>query len=67
MRPRDGSPRHWGPNTTNAYPVKGFIGLVVTVGVIVGLLVALPEARLWVYISVPMGIVFGLVLHYLRK
>ncbi len=58
---------HWGPNISNAYPVKGFIGLVVTVGVIVGLLFALPEARLWVYISIPIGIIVGLILHFARR
>ena len=58
---------HWGPNTRDAFPVKGTIGLIITVGVIFGVLASVPEARLWIYISVPLGVIISLLLHFLRR
>ncbi len=66
LRREDKAP-HWGPNVTNVFPVKGAIGLIVTVGLIFGILAAVPVARLWIYISIPLGIAIGLLLHFLRK
>jgi hypothetical protein len=64
---RPNSPLHWGPKSQNAFPVKGTIGLIITVGIIAGVLGALPAARLWIYISIPLGIVVALVLHFIRR
>ena len=47
--------------------MKGTIGLIITVGVIFGVLASVPEARLWIYISVPLGVIIGLLLHFLRR
>jgi hypothetical protein len=58
---------HWGPKSQNAFPVKGTIGLIITVGLIFGVLASVPVARLWIYVSIPVGIMVALVLHFLRR
>lgn len=57
---------HWGPRI-DKIPIKGFFGLLISIGVLISGLAALPAARLWLYISLPLGVIFGLVLHYLHR
>ena len=57
------SGHHWGPLIAKI-PVSGFIGLVVTTGLIIGFLSAVPETRLWLYISVPVGIIVAVIVHF---
>ena len=54
---------HWGPQIAKI-PVSGFIGLVVTIGLMIGFLFAVPQTRLWLYISVPIGIIVAVILHF---
>jgi hypothetical protein len=61
-----GSGPHWGPQIAKI-PVSGFIGLVITVGLMLGFLFAVPQTRLWLYISVPVGIVVAVVLHFVGR
>ncbi len=53
----------WGPQIAKI-PVSGFIGLVVTIGLMIGFLVAVPQTRLWLYISVPIGVAVAVILHF---
>ncbi len=57
---------HWGPKTQDAFPVKGAIGLIITLGVMLIVLIGVPQARLWLFISVPVGVVVALLLHFVR-
>lgn len=43
-------------------PVKGWAGLLFTVGVVIIALVSLPQARWFLAVSVPTGVVIGIVL-----
>ncbi len=57
---------HWGPKTQDAFPVKGAIGLIITLGVMLIVLIGVPQARLWLFISVPVGILVALLLRFVR-
>jgi hypothetical protein len=43
-------------------PVKGAMGLVFTVGMLAMILISLPEARWFLAISLPTGVVIGIIL-----
>ncbi len=55
---------HWGPRIEKI-PIRGTIGAIITIGLMIGFLADVPETRLWLFISVPLGLIFGLIL-YLR-
>ena len=57
---------HEGPNMSKI-PVKGIMGAVFTVGIVFMLLVGLPQARLFALISVPLGVIVGVVLYLWHK
>ena len=48
--------------TMHKIPVKGAVGLVFVLGVIVAALLSLPEARWFLGISLATGVVIGVVL-----
>jgi hypothetical protein len=48
-------------------PVKGTMGLVFTVGMLVTVLVSLPQARWFLAISLPTGVVIGIILRLIRR
>jgi hypothetical protein len=48
-------------------PVKGGVGLVFTVGVMVMFLIALPQARGFFLLSLPAGILVGVALYLLHR
>jgi hypothetical protein len=57
---------HEGPNISKI-PVKGVMGAVFTVGIVLMVLVGLPHARLFFLISVPFGVIVGIVLYLWHK
>jgi len=48
-------------------PVKGAMGLVFTLGVLAMILLALPEARCFLALSLPTGILIGIILRLTRR
>ena len=48
--------------TMHKIPVKGAMGLVFTVGMLAMILISLPEARWFLAISLPTGVVIGIIL-----
>jgi L-asparagine transporter-like permease len=48
--------------TMHKIPVEGWVGLLFTVGVLVMILVSLPQARWFLAISLPTGVIIGIVL-----
>jgi hypothetical protein len=48
--------------TMHSIPVKGSMGLVFTVGLLAMILVALPEARWFLAMSLPTGVVIGILM-----
>ena len=48
--------------TMHKIPVKGPAGLIFTVGVLIILLIGLPEARWFLALSVPLGVIIGVIL-----
>ena len=48
-------------------PVKGPMGLVFTLGVLAMILLALPEARWFPALSLPIGVVIGIILRLTRR
>ena len=48
--------------TMHKIPVKGAAGLLFTVGIIVVALISLPQARWFLAMSLPTGIVIGITL-----
>lgn len=48
--------------TMHKIPVKGAAGLLFTVGIIVVALISLPQARWFLAMSLPTGIVIGIIL-----
>jgi hypothetical protein len=48
--------------TMHKIPVEGPMGLVFTVGVLAMILLSLPEARWFLAISLPTGVVIGIIL-----
>ncbi|HYL95545.1 MAG TPA: hypothetical protein VET69_07045 [Terriglobales bacterium] len=55
---------HWGPRIEKI-PIRGGIGAIIAIGLMIDFLADVPETRLWLYISVPLGLIFGIIL-YLR-
>ena len=55
---------HWGPRIEKI-PIRGAIGAIIAIGLMIGFLADVPETRLWLFISVPLGLIFGIIL-YLR-
>ncbi len=53
--------------TMHKIPVKGTMGLVFTVGMLVTVLVSLPQARWFLAISLPTGVVMGIILRLIRR
>jgi hypothetical protein len=52
--------------TMHKIPVKGSMGLVFTLGVLAMTLIALPEARWFIAMSLPIGVVIGTILRLTR-
>ncbi len=48
-------------------PVAGVIGAVFTVGIVLMFLAGVPEARLFALISVPLGVIVGVILYLWHK
>jgi hypothetical protein len=48
-------------------PVKGPIGLVFALGVLAMILLALPEARWFLALALPAGVVIGIILHLTHR
>ena len=48
-------------------PVKGSMGLVFTLGVLAAILISLPEARWFLAMSLPTGVVIGIILRLTRR
>ncbi len=57
---------HEGPNISKI-PVKGVMGAVFTIGIVLMFLAGVPHARLFVLISVPLGVIVGIVLYLWHK
>ncbi len=57
---------HEGPQISKI-PVKGVMGAVFTLGIVLMALVGLPHVRLFALISVPLGVIVGLVLYLWHK
>ncbi len=55
---------HWGPRIEKI-PIRGGIGAIIAIGLMIGFLADVPETRLWLFFSVPLGLIFGIIL-YLR-
>ena len=53
--------------TMHKIPVKGSMGLVFTLGVLVMTLLALPEARWFIALSLPIGVAIGIILRLTRR
>ncbi len=43
------------------------MGLIITLGVMLIVLIGVPQARLWLFISVPVGVLVALLLHFVRR
>jgi hypothetical protein len=53
--------------TMHKIPVKGSMGLVFTIGVLAMILFALPEARWFLALSLPIGVAIGVILRLTRR
>jgi len=54
--------------TMHKIPVGGnVIGLVFAIGVVAMILLALPEARSFLALSLPIGVVIGIILRFTRR
>lgn len=53
--------------TMHKIPVEGGIGLVFTLGVLAMILLALPEARWFLALTLPIGVVIGIILRLTRR
>ena len=54
--------------TMHKIPVGGDeVGLVFTIGVLAMILLALPEARWFLALSLPTGVVIGIILRLIRR
>jgi len=53
--------------TMHKIPLKGPIGLAFTVGVLAIILLSPPEARWFLAISLPTGVVVGIILRLTRR
>ena len=56
---------HWGPRI-DKIPIKGWIGAVITIGMMVCIMAGVPQSRLWLFIAVPLGLIFAVVLHFAK-
>lgn len=45
----------------------GAIGTIIGIGLMIGFLGSVPETRLWLYISVPIGIVVAMLLRWRNR
>jgi hypothetical protein len=52
---------------TNRFPVKGLMGLVFAVAILVILLVAVPATRWFLLVSLPAGLLVAAILYLLRR
>lgn len=57
---------HWGPRI-DKIPMGGAIGTIIGIGLMIGFLGSVPETRLWLYISVPIGIVVAMLLRWRNR
>ena len=57
---------HDGPNISKI-PVKGVMGAVFTIGIVLMFLAGFPPGRLFVLISVALGVIVGIVLYLWHK
>jgi hypothetical protein len=48
--------------TMHKIPIKGAAGLIFTVGMLIIFLIRLPEARWFLALSLPFGVIIGLIL-----
>lgn len=48
--------------TMHKIPVKGAAGLIFTVGMLIVFLIRLPEARWFLALSLPLGVIIGVIL-----
>jgi hypothetical protein len=53
--------------TMHKIPVKGTAGLLFTAGVVAATLVSLPQARWFLALSLPTGIIIGIILRWTRR
>jgi hypothetical protein len=66
MQRRD-EPRSWGPNISRIPAGAGLGGMFIAVLLMIGVMIAVPAARLWLYISVPVGLAVALILYLARR
>jgi uncharacterized membrane protein len=59
--------RHPGIRIDKISPEGEEMGLVFTVGVLAMILISLPQARLFITLSLPTGIIVGLILHLIHR
>jgi hypothetical protein len=47
--------------------LKGGIGVVIAVGLMIGFLADVPETRLWFYVALPIGLVVAAILMWRHR
>ena len=53
--------------TMHKIPIKGAAGLIFTVGMLLIFLVGLPAARWFLALSLPLGVIIGVILRLTRR
>jgi len=53
--------------TMHKIPIKGPAGLIFTVGILIIFLIYLPEARWFLALSLPLGVIIGVILRLTRR
>ena len=48
-------------------PLKGWVGLAITIGFLFGMLMALPALRWFFLLSIPPGLLVGLVMYLINR
>jgi hypothetical protein len=48
-------------------PTKGILGGIIALGIMVAILVAVPAARWFLFLSIPAGLVVAAILHFLNR
>ena len=48
-------------------PLKGWVGLAITIGFLVGMMMALPALRWFFLLSIPPGLLVGLVMYLINR
>jgi hypothetical protein len=48
-------------------PTKGILGAIIGTGIMIAILVAVPAARWFLLLSVPAGILVGVILYFLHR